>query len=286
MKYKYFAKKLRMVDLIFVMILVVASVFSLFFFNRKKEYIYVDITDKREGWQPYPIPAEIWQINNINIGDKVYNSLGTNIAEVTDIEKTYWGAARSNSVITLKMQVLYNTNAKTYTYEGNPLLINQDISINIGKTKFTGKVLNVYTSPERRYAKYKKAVAEITVKYRNYENWHAEAIRNFTVKNSKGEVILSTKNIQIEPAEIVVSTNNGEVLRRFSPLKKDVIITFVLNRVLCDEDTCFFNYFQPLKIGVEFWANSDLTFVGPADSGDSTNTSHGSIMNLKINYLN
>ena len=242
---------------------------------RRKAMVYADLTYQgKQEWQDDSLPPFYWETLDIEVGDLVYNSLGQKAAEVVDVEKSYWGGGRREAIrLVVKLKAVYNTTSRTYVYDGKPLVIGEDLELNIGKTHFTGKIANIYLEPEERFADYKKARAEIKVKYRYYEPWHAEALADFEVLDSKGEVIARTKEIEILPAEKVVVTDRGEVLLRTDPTKKDVILTLGLPKVLCFDKVCFFNYFYTLMIGSDFWADSGKTWIG-----------NGSIMDVKIYY--
>lgn len=267
-------KNITAIDVILFLLGILIVGFMLFYFRRKKAYIYVDLTFQRQDWNSNSFPPEYWEVNKLQVGDEGYNSLGRKVAEIQDVEKNAWdGGRRLYFEMSVRLNAVYNTTTRTYVYDGNPLLVGEDLTLQFGDVSFTGIVSNVYQSKEQRYADYRLADAVIKVNYRQYDPWHAEALRDFTVKNSRGETILNTKDIKITPAEKVVVTDRGQVLLRRDPIRKDVVVTFELPGVLCAEETCFYNHYQTFMIGQQFWADSGHTY-----------TNGGSIMSTTINY--
>lgn len=270
----FWKKKLRPVDYIFILLAILLALFFLSYFSRKRVSVFVDLTYQRQEWNDESFPPEYWEIGSLEIGDVGYSSAGRKVVEVKDIEKNVWdGGNRMYFEISVELDAVYNSTTHTYIFDGSPLLIGNDLEIQIGQTELTGVISNVYENEQDRFLNYKRADAEIVVHYRQYDPWHAEALRDFTVTNSKGEVILKTKDIEITPAEKVVVTDRGEVFLNYDPVRKDATVTFELPNVLCSEDVCYYNHYTTLMVGEEFAADSEKTYVAG-----------GSIMSSIINY--
>lgn len=267
-------KKIKTIDYVFFIIFVFIILFLLSYFSRKRTFVYVDLTYKRQEWNDISLPPEYWEVNSLNIGDIGYNSLGKKVISIENIEKNIWGGGQRMYIeMTVKLDAIYNSATHTYVFDGNPLLIGKNFTVQVDQSEFTGIISNIYKDKKDRYKKYKKADAIITVHYRDYDPWHAEALRNFTVKNSNGDTILKTKELTIKPAEKVVVTDNGTVLLKNDPIKKDMIATFELPNVICDENICYYNHYTTFMIGDQFWADSGVTYIRG-----------GSVMTSEINY--
>jgi hypothetical protein len=266
--------KITLIDLILIFFGILVVGFLLFHFYRKRAFVYIDLTFQRQDWSTNSFPPEYWEVNKLNAGDVGYNSVGNQVTEIQEIEKNVWdGGTRLYVEIAVKVDAVYNTTTRTYVYDGNPLLIGEELTLKFNNTSFTGVITNVYKDKEQRFADYQQASAEIKVRYRNYEPWHAEAINNFTVTNSKGKIILKTKEVKITPAEMVVVNDRGDVLLRWDPLKKDVTATFELPNVLCANKLCYYNRYQTFMVGEGFWADSGQTYLDK-----------GSVMSATIKY--
>jgi len=269
-------KQFTLIDYsIAVFIIFSLSFLAYFWLVKKPASIFIDLTFQRNQYEDFPTPPEFWQVDSIKSGDIAYNSLGRKIAQVVEVEKSNWGGGRrKNIIITLQLKATFNRKTKKYTLDDNPLLIGRDLAFNLGDTEFTGQIINLYQDQNDRFSQFQKAKAEVKVIYREYEPWHAENIRDFQVINSQNEAILTTKSVVIEPAEIIVETAAGSLVRRRHPTKKDITVTFELPQILCRENICFYKNFETFLIGGEFWADSGKTFIGPRSS----------IMDVKIIY--
>lgn len=271
---KKILKEITVFDLAMIFLGLLVVGYMLFYFRRKKAPIYVDLTFERQDWNNISFPPEYWEVDSLHVGDKGYNSVGKKVAEIKEIEKNFWdGGKRLYVEIQVELDAIYNTTTRTYVYDGSPLLIGEELSLQFGKTSFTGIVSNVYQSLEDRFIGYQLADAVVVVHYRNYDPWHAEAIKDLEVTNSQGEVILKTKEAQVTLAEKVVVTDRGDVLLRWDPTKRDITATFELTGVLCRDQLCYYNRYQTFMVGDEFWADSGQTY-----------TRGGSVMSSTINY--
>lgn len=266
--------KITVIDVAIALLLLVGIAWGFKLSAAPAEPIYLILTYQRQLDRESPVPPEYWAVAALKIGDVSYNSLGKKTAEVVDVNKSYWGADRENFQVILKVNAVKNSLNKEYTLDGRPLMIGNKLSIPLGRTQFNGLISDIYQDEQERLTRYRRAKATVRLKGRLYEPWRAEALRDFTVKNSKSEVVAQIKNILIEPAEYVFTTDAGRVLRLRDPIKKDVTLTLELFDVLCADQTCYFEESKPLKIGHDFWVTSDKTVLPGAN-----------IMDFQIEYL-
>lgn len=266
-------KQLNIINVSIVLLLIVGIAWGFKLSSAPASPIYLILTHQRQLDREFP-PPEYWSVASLKIGDISYNSLGHKVAEIVDIKRSYWGADRENFQVTLKVDAVKNSLSGEYTIDGKPLMIGNKLSLPLGYTQFNGVISDIYQDEQERLTKYRRAKATVKLKGRFYEPWQAEALRDFTVKNSKTEVVAQTKNILIEPAEYVFTTNAGKVLRLRDPIKKDVTLTLEMFDVLCAEQTCYFEEFKPLKIGHDLWMTSDKAVIPGAN-----------IMDFQIEYM-
>ena len=254
------------------------GVFSLQF-SRNTQSVYLDLIFIHDEDKQFPVPPYAWQINEINVGDKAFNSFGDEVAEVVAVNRSFWGSSRNNFSTTLKIDVLYYAEKNNYVFEGKTLLVGETISFNLGKTKFKGQIQNIYDDISQKHGAFEEKKGIVKIKLRSLEEWHAKALVGAKVMNDKGKLLAEEVHIVIKPSEKVVTNISGEVLLREDPLKKDVEITLQLNSVLCDKLTCYFQGAQPLKIGHDFIANTNRSVI-------NTLYSDGSIVDFQIQELN
>lgn len=257
LRIKMLLGQLNINSIAILLLLLVAGIYTFRVAMKVTIPVFIVMTYQRNITQEYPIPPEYWEINSLQIGDASFNSFGSQIAEVTDIKRSFWGSDRENVQLLVKIEAVRNSATGEFSFGGKPLLIGNSLSLTFGKTKFSGVISDIYEEQETSSWRNRRARAIVLLKGREYEQWHAEALRDFTVKNSKGEIVAATKDIRIEPAEFTSTTSDGRVYRLRDPIKRDVTLTLELSDVLCVEQTCYFEEFKPLKIGHDIWITSD-----------------------------
>lgn len=262
-------KRMKTTDYLLLLLLIPVIVFALFYFRREKQYVFIDLTYTRTNWNNYLEPPEYWEVDDIQIGDSVYNGLGEEIATITDIEKNIWAGGTRNSVeLQLRMTAIFDTRTQKYVVDGKPLLIGDKLSVDLGNNKFDGEIKNIYINESERYTGYTKARALLKVKYRMIEAWHAEALTDFIQTNSKGDVVVRVLSTTILPAEVMVPTDDGRAVKANHPFMKDVEMEVELPRVLCREEACFYNNYGTFMIGSGFWADSGRVNIANASVVD------------------
>jgi hypothetical protein len=257
-------RHLRLTDLLAGLLLMVCLLFFLLRFSRKSELVYLELTFEREGYASNFYPPEYWQVEKIKVGDKVYNALGNQIAEVVAVKRVGWGGgARLYTYVTLGVDALYNTATKTYTHDGQQLIIGEKTNFTINNSSYTGLIKDVYRNIKEKEANTVQKNAKLTMMCRNYEEWHAQAIAELTVKDSDGKVWAEVTQATITPAVTYETNQAGQIVKGFHPDKKDIELTVMLHNVSCTANTtCFYNQTQTFMIGSEFWLDSGKTFVG------------------------
>lgn len=274
---------LSRIDIVIIFIILVFSSYFAFRFSRHIEFVYIDLTSETQDWQTEPTPPSYWKTSSIKIGDRIYSSASTIVGEVVDVQKVYVNSDRQSINLTIKLSAIKDNSTQTFTFNGQPLLVGQPFRTVLGKTSFNGTITSVYERPEDRIGIKQIANAVIKVKYRNLEPWHAESLRNFTVHDSEGKVMVETQEIVIEPAEMITTDIHGNVFKKYSPVGKDVTLTLKLYHLQCASGTCYYLNSIPLKIGSTFNASSDKVILSPNQNSSFLPT-QSSIMDISIEY--
>jgi len=257
-----FFSSLTIVHYVLALLIIGGVVFAVFFFSRPVKMIYVDLSFYTPEWSRTPYPPDYTITNAVQEGDVAYDGLGNKIATVIEKRTIDWEGTRRLISMVVQVRAYYNTRTKQYSYSDNPLLIGNQLTLNIGNVAFNGKIVNMYTTPKERYSKYTRKNAVITLILRNRENFLAEALKTFKATNSRGELIAKTLNIQIMPAEMDVETDSGYIRKGISTIFKDIILDLALYGVLCAENSCYFNDTIDLKVGGEnFYIQSENTYI-------------------------
>lgn len=253
--------KFSLVHYVVVVIFLCGITAALLLFTRKEESIYIDLTSyPQEGWLD-PFPPPFTETDSLRIGDAAHNWKGDKTVEITNIEKSEWGGNRKSILVTIKLLAVYDPRTHQYTYNDIPIIVGNKFPLNTQKTMFNGQIINVYRSPAERYSTFTQREADVVVSIRLLEPWQAESLRYFEAKNSLGNIIAKTTDIEISPAEVDVPTDKGIIYKGFSTIRKDVLMTLHIKNVYCSDQTCYFNGVLPLKIGLFFWAQSNTAVI-------------------------
>jgi hypothetical protein len=270
---KKITSSLRVIDYLFLLMLTLLAGYFIYRFSRKSATIYVDMIYKYEGYGANDIPPKYWKVMKIQEGDVGYNSFGQDVAKVLDVEQSYWGNGRRNYTrLAVELDAIFNTASKNYIYQGNPLLIGNDLELSFGQSQFVGTITNIYQSKQERFAGWDKAEAVIKLTAKDVKPWLAQELIDFKINSS--DFPLETLQAKVKPAQKVIKTADGQLVKALAPINKDVAMTLKLGNVLCKNEVCFYRYEVPLAVGSDFYADSGSSFL-PASS----------VEEIKIEYL-
>jgi hypothetical protein len=269
--FKKIKNKINVVNLI-ITSLSFFVVFSLFvFFNREDSYVYVDLTFSRSDWSTDADPPEFWIVENIEVGDVAYDSLGKVIAEVVEVEKLpHIGKTREWVTLVLKLSTVYDERTKTHILNGQKIAISNDLELTFGQTFFQGEISNVYESLERRFSKYEVKQARLSVWCKNYEFFHAEDLKTLKAFDSKGEQNIGIENFSLKPAFKTTTTINGVLVKSIDPMKTDINLEIIISKVKCLKNACFlYNERSPLMVGSKIWLDTGEKWLGSYHNDES-----------------
>jgi len=255
---------LKLTDYLLAVLVVVGIIGTLLFFTRKKTTLLVDLTAYPQEFREEPFPPSYIESSTISVGDAEYNWSGEKIAEIKDVTKSEWPGNRRAVMVTAQINVVYNPQTKHYTYNDIPILVGNKLILNTEQSVFTGQIVNVYQNENERYRHFQHKKASVTVLVRDIETWHADALKNFEARNSKGDAIARTTGITITASQKDVETDRGQIVRGYSTITKDALVTMDLDPVYCLDSVCYFNTFVPLKVGGLFWVQSGDTLIEKA----------------------
>ena len=123
-------KKIKLIDYLLALVFFVTALFSLIYFDRKDEYIYIDVSASRDTYWHYS-GTNTWVSHKIKPGALVYDFAGKKIAEVISINK-YPNSAeiKQDIFITLKVKALLNKRERNYSYRNKILLVGEEFNFN------------------------------------------------------------------------------------------------------------------------------------------------------------
>ena len=262
-------KSLSAVDYIVALFALIILGYAFLYFTTKSAWVYIKMTPQNQDTSFDEPPPTYRETDAIHVGDSVYNSLGQRMAEVVDANTINYGGTKKFLKIVIKLKAKYNPRTKIYSFNETPLLIGNLLSLSLGQVSFKGKIIAIYNDPKDKYKGYTLKTVVATVLFRGVEPTHAEAMKTFEAKDSKGDIIAKTLSAEINPQEMDVTTDrvNGRsanvgIAHGYSTIFKDVTLKLLLPNVPCSNNTCFFNDTIDLKIGVDyFWIHSNTTLL-------------------------
>lgn len=262
-KIKRIFHNLKITDYLFFLVVLASLFYAAFSFNKKETEVFIELTFNRNDWSKESIPPENWRVNDIKTGDVVYTSLGKKVAVVEEVNRQVWqGGVRESIYLIIKIKTLFDKKSQKYLYNGAPLLLGEKLSLDIGNTKFEGQIMNIFSSKENRYQNFESKTAKVKILCSEYQPWHANLLRNFEVIQPDGKLLLKVTSSDVRPAELIIPTDDGRLVKAIHPVKKDVILDLYLPEVMCSDQGCFYNHTQPLLVGYELWADSGETWFG------------------------
>lgn len=250
---------MSVLDMIVIISFLLAIAVFFVFFSRKKATIYISTMNTYQDWTEDTPPPPYWISNSVKPGEKAYDTFGGELAEVMGVDNSDWGGQRRFLRLKLKVNALYNRRTNIYFLEDQPLLIGNQLVLNIGKSHFEGLISYVGETPEDTGTEYK--TAEIKIFIPQVYPWEAVTYdKNFVTRNTQGDIIFQITSSKIVPALRYVNTSDGRALWVNDPYSKDVYIT-AKARVRCQEDTCYYNEVYPLRVGAKYKWRSAYSFI-------------------------
>ncbi len=247
-------KKITPFEFLVGFLLILILIFVMMQTRSKKEWLKTEVKiSSSSWWQTYYTSPPFWLGESIKIGDSEFNSQGKKIAEVLDV-KIYELApvlneteatTRKDFYLTLNLQVDRIRLTGKARFKNQPLEIGSPIELHLSNTYVPGLVVNL------EGARDKKETVELIIDgiWLNCFPWNAEAIPvGSEMKDGMGNVVAKIIEKQVYLADMVVETDDGRVLARKNPLRRDVVIKAKI-LVKKQGENFYFREDQKVKIG-------------------------------------
>lgn len=240
-------KKLSFFDIVILgLLLILGGVFFLFFY-RKSDYINirVKVTDQDVLYE-YVRPNSQYA-NHFVVGDTELDSLGRMISEISNIESFPVGNNKNILYVDLLVKATYDTRTKLHFSRGQKIVYGAPVRFSLSKVTFDGYIVD-FPGKELGNTVIDRKVT-IKLKSRFVEKEIADSMKlNKSVKNSRGEAILSIEGVAIQPSEMVTQDSAGYTYLRYHPFMKDLIVTIEAKVTQVGETIYLFDDI-PLLIG-------------------------------------
>jgi len=219
--------------------LVGVIVFVVLFF-RKSTYINATISVGEDAAVLYGTQYDLsiytgpkyWLAEAFHKGQVEKDGLGRIRAEVLNVY-TYDKTPTNKAVyLNVKLNAVYSRSTNTYSYNGIPVLVGSTIKLNLDNVFAQGLVTEVEGFPN--YIPPKTITIETQLREESpvylgttgTKNYLADAINvGDVVKDNNGIDMIKVIGKRVVPAETVVTTSDGRIVRGSDPSKKDLYLT-------------------------------------------------------------
>ena len=212
----------RLIPLV-VAITILLLVSGLFYYRQKsikKHWVKVEVWGSGGEWWWRTGSGPYWIANEIKPGDVELSASGIKIAEVIDIKKYPEGQDKGYA-LTANLLALINPKTKTITFRDQEIRVGNVLTLRPAGKIITGNISyiegqSVQGNPESLI---------VTGKLYNIHPWEADALLvGDKAIDGSGLVIAEVISKQVDLANMVVTTDRGEVLLRKDPIKREVTI--------------------------------------------------------------
>lgn len=266
-------KRIKIFDWILIGFSIIAVIVFIFLFFRKSTYLTVVVSVKDDSsfynnwWGDEGV--KYWFASYFQKGQKERDGFGRSQAEVLNVYSYDRTATNKNVYLEVRLKTVYVRSTDSYTYKGSPVLVGSTIKLNLDKAYAEGIISNIegsYNDLSKR-----KIIVEAQLREENStflgtagtKEYVADAIKvGDVVKDSNGTTIMRILDKKISPAETTITTNIGQVLRGFDPVKKDVFLTIEIEADKVEEKY-YFLYDIPILIDQPIPINTTTVSIFP-----------------------
>jgi hypothetical protein len=271
MKKSYFTK-IKPLDYVIIIAILIASLGLLFFFFRSGQTITirVKVTDKDVLYSKNnPSP---WFAERFQEGDVEYDSLGKVISKILRVDKLDMSESQynlqENVYLTIQTKATYDTRTKSYSLKNQKLVFGSPVRFIFSKVQFDGIVTDVEEIPHFYTSKTLTVDASFRDASRSYADTYgvpdyiASALKEGDeIRDSNGEVIVKILKINKGPARRTI-TNGRQIINAFDPNLYDVSYTLQIKTKLIDQQP-YYSDTIPIKIGNVLHLNFNNVYVWP-----------------------
>lgn len=248
-------KRLTIFDWFAVLAVFLTAVFLILFIFKQERWVRVDVGIFPEEWWRDNRPPPYWLTNSIHRGDKQYDVLGRETAEVIDVKNYQLGGGRTRTDLILNLKTEVDRRKRKLKFNHRPLEVGGPIDLTMGSIGTRGVITYIEGMPDPRVFEEKIVEARLVDRTTVFpetlgvQPWIAEVIKiGDQMRDSQGRVVAEILEKNIKPAEKIIVTSDGRVLVNQDPLKKDVSLVIKLDTLKQGET----NYFLgEMKIKVD-----------------------------------
>lgn len=243
-------------------------IFFLFFYRRNEFVtIKIKVTNQDALRQESRLSNWSWYANRFEVGDGESDAIGRKITEIVGIERFKVAPDKDAVYLDLRVKALYDSRNKLYSARGKTLVFGTPLRFYLSKVTFDGIVTEFPGSDFQK--NFKIGTAMISTLGRHVEPAIVNSVKaGDSIYNSNGTLLAEIKDVEVTPAETVVTTNSGNVLLRYNPLFKDIKVSVKVRTKTIYGETFIFDD-MPLKVGETLPLNFTHISIFPMITGFS-----------------
>lgn len=252
-----FLRKLRLLDYLIIIAVILAGIILFKFIFPKEQWISTTVAVKN---------ASIFETDSLHKGDIEDDPSGKKIAEISTIEvsnsisNTQNITSNKDLFINIKLLVTINSKTGNFEYKNKIITIGAPIQLALRSAVVSGEVIAVEGIKDN----YPTQTKILTLKMYLQWPWFADSLKVGAAETDQdGNKIVELIDKNVAPAEITVTTATGETLKNTDPRKID--ITFQVRvRIRRSPYGFLFQRYTLLRIGDAIDLNLGKTLVNNA----------------------
>lgn len=265
------AKKLALLDYVFIGIFLSVVLAFFVFFKRSTVYIPITLKITDDNVLLADSSPKIDYAQSFIIGDTERNELGQPTATITNIDSYYISPNKQIVFVTIKAKAVYNARKKQYVVKSRPVVYGASIPFIFKNVIFTGLVVNFPNFETAQQVKRGATKVKAQLRYDSRDFSDISGVPNFIATSVKeGDLITNTNNevmakilsVEIYPAKRTVITSAGVAMNIQDPNLYDVFYTIDLTTKQINNKTYMFDYF-PVLVGESIPLNFPTVSVYP-----------------------
>lgn len=257
------SKRLTFFDYLIFGVLIVGVIVLANILLRKSSYITVTVKASEDN-VAWTNDTKTWFSQLFHEGMMERDGVGRNQAEVVKIYSYDTDPSKKALYLTLKLKAVYSKSTGQYSFKGKPLLIGNTIKLFLDNVNLEGLIVNIENLPDPREKVKLRLETRLIGDSRFQETegspqYVTDAVKvGDKVYDSQGNTILTVISKYTEPAKRVVTTSDGRVLVRTSPLLKDAYFAADVNAMKIGGK---YYLFDDVPISIGFGLPINLPFI-------------------------